>query len=96
MTLEGGGGGTISNSILGEGGKKHFFLLILYNFKNIGGGGTCPPTPRSLLSTFLDASSRRDFLTRHFLIFFKNVLAMLAFKIYSQYSLLFFTVFLTS
>ena len=35
-------GGTISDSILG--GTKHFFLLILYNFKNIG-GGTCPPFP---------------------------------------------------
>ena len=35
------------------GGTRHFFLLILYNFKNIGGGGEghmppCPPTPRSL------------------------------------------------
>ena len=48
----GGGGGTISDLIFG-GGTKHFFLLILYNFKHIGGGGgTCPgsgpPTPRSL------------------------------------------------
>ena len=36
-----GGRGTISDSILGGGGEstKHFFLLILYNFKNIGGGG---------------------------------------------------------
>ena len=33
------GGGTISDSILG--GTRHFFLLNLYNFKNIGGGGTC-------------------------------------------------------
>ena len=23
------------------GGTRHFFLLILYNFKNIGGGGGC-------------------------------------------------------
>ena len=29
--------GTISDSILG--GTKHFFLLTLYKFKNIGGGG---------------------------------------------------------
>ena len=29
------GGGTISDSILG--GTRHFFLLNLYNFKNIGG-----------------------------------------------------------
>ena len=43
-----GGGGTISDSILG--GTRHFFLLNLYNFKNIGGGARatppCPPTPR--------------------------------------------------
>ena len=38
------------------GDTRHFFLLILYNFKNIGGGGgggarapPVPPTPRSLL-----------------------------------------------
>ena len=30
----GGGGGTLSNLILG--GTRHFFLLTLYNFKNIG------------------------------------------------------------
>ena len=29
------------------GGTKHFFLLILYNFRNIWGGGTCPPGPPS-------------------------------------------------
>ena len=40
-------GGTISASILGGGGTKHFFLLTLYNFKNIGGRGTCPPPPHS-------------------------------------------------
>ena len=34
--MGGGGGGTISGSILGGGGTKHIFLLILYNFKNIG------------------------------------------------------------
>ena len=37
----------------GVGGTKHFFLLILYNFRNIGGGGARapppPPTPRSLM-----------------------------------------------
>ena len=41
-------GATISVSILGGGeGIKHFFLLILYNFKNIGGGGggTRAPSP---------------------------------------------------
>ena len=26
----------------GGGGTKHFFILTL-NFKNIAGGGTCPP-----------------------------------------------------
>ena len=31
----GGGGGAVSGSILG--GTRHFFLLILYNCKNIGG-----------------------------------------------------------
>ena len=44
----GGGGRTISHPILG--GTRHFFLLILYNFKNIGGHvspGT--PAPRSLI-----------------------------------------------
>ena len=33
----GGGGGTISDSILRGGGTINFFLLNLYNFKNIGG-----------------------------------------------------------
>ena len=32
-----GGGGTISESI--SGGHKKLFLTILYNFKNIWGGG---------------------------------------------------------
>ena len=36
-TLRLGGGGTISDLILG-GGTGHIFLLNLYNFKNIGGG----------------------------------------------------------
>ena len=42
----GGGGraeGTISDSILG-GDTKHFLLLILYNFKNIG-RARAPPAP---------------------------------------------------
>ena len=39
------GGGTINDSILG-GGTKHFFLLILYNFQNIG-GARAPPAPYS-------------------------------------------------
>ena len=29
----------------GGGGTKHFFLLILYNFKNIGGGARAPRPP---------------------------------------------------
>ena len=43
-----GGGGTISDSILG--GTRHFFLT-LQNFKNIGGleGSTYLPDPSSLL-----------------------------------------------
>ena len=40
--MGGGGGGTVSDSILG-GGTKHLFLLILYNFRNIG--GHVPPLP---------------------------------------------------
>ena len=45
-----GGGGTISNTILGRvEGTRHFFLLILYNFKISGGTSPPgPPTPRSL------------------------------------------------
>ena len=27
------------------GNTRHFFLLTLFNFKNIGGGSTCPPAP---------------------------------------------------
>ena len=33
----------------GGGGKSHFFLLILYNFKNIGGGGGTWPSRSPLL-----------------------------------------------
>ena len=45
IEIEGGRGwGTVSDSILGD--TRHFFLLTLYNFKNIGGGGvTCPLVP---------------------------------------------------
>ena len=44
---EGGGGAPLVPLYWGV--TRHFFLLTLYNFKNIGrgGGGTCP-TPRSL------------------------------------------------
>ena len=31
----GGGGRTVSDSIWGEGGERHLFLLTLYNSKNI-------------------------------------------------------------
>ena len=37
LRLGGGGARTISDSILGERGAKHFLLLIIYNFKNVGG-----------------------------------------------------------
>ena len=48
--------GTISDSILG-GLQDNFFLLTLYNSKNIGGGLHVlplarPPAPRSLRSLF--------------------------------------------
>ena len=49
-------GGTIGATIYiffwgGGGGTRHFFLLTLYNFKNIGGHmHPPPPTPRSLLT----------------------------------------------
>ena len=44
-------GGTIGDSILGGGGIRDLFLLTLYNFKSIGGGGHVPPgrpIPQSL------------------------------------------------
>ena len=42
-----GGRGKRGHQILTQywGGTKHFFLLILYNFKNIGGGGGECATP---------------------------------------------------
>ena len=49
----GGGGGTISDSILG-GGTRHFFLLNLYNFKNIGGGAHAHPAPYSAVPVHTD------------------------------------------
>ena len=39
----GGGGAPLMTQHWG-GGTRHFFLLILYNFKNIGGGHV-PPAP---------------------------------------------------
>ena len=47
------GGGTVKDSILGEGGcTRRFFLLTLYSFKNIWGARDppppSPPAPRSL------------------------------------------------
>ena len=39
------GGNSVSDSILGGEGTSHFFLLTLYNFKNIGGGTCRPPGP---------------------------------------------------
>ena len=41
----GGGGASLVTQY--RGGTSHFFLLILYNFKNIWGGGACaqPPPP---------------------------------------------------
>ena len=43
--IGGGGGevGTVCDSILGRRGTKHFLVLTLYNFKNIG--GHVPPGP---------------------------------------------------
>ena len=53
-TLRLGGGGGGLTEYWGEGGKIYFFLLTLYNFKNIGGRDVCPPCtpppiPRSLM-----------------------------------------------
>ena len=42
--IRGGGGAPLMTQYWG--GTRHFFLLNLYNFQNIGGGGTCPPLLR--------------------------------------------------
>ena len=39
------GGAPLVTQYWGEGGTRHFFLLILYNFKNIEGGHVPPPPP---------------------------------------------------
>ena len=44
----GGGGGPLVTQYWG--GTKHFYLLILYNFKNIGGHVPPVPTPSPLYS----------------------------------------------
>ena len=48
---EGGGGGTVSDSILG--GARDFFLLTFYNFKNIGKGGSRAPSAPLLRSPWI-------------------------------------------
>ena len=48
----GGGRGTISDLILGGGVTKHFFSLILYKFKNIG-GHVPPPPPYSAVPVII-------------------------------------------
>ena len=55
--------GTVSDSILG--GTRHFFLLILYNFKNIGGHvpPLAPPAaPRSLHQSDLSSPNLLKFV----------------------------------
>ena len=53
LRLEGRGRAPLATQYWG--GTRHFFLLILYNFKNMGGGGgraralPAPLTPRSLV-----------------------------------------------
>ena len=70
LRLGGGGrGGTISDSILG--GTRHFFLLILYNFKNIGGGPPYSAVPvlllqRESLFLFLSVPFLHEALYKHF------------------------------
>ena len=49
------------------GGTRHFFLLTLYNFKNIGGGGRgagarAPPAPLLRGPCFLNKASFSDML----------------------------------
>ena len=55
-----GGGGTISDSILG--GTRHFFLLNLYNFKNIGGGGAGASPPYSAVPVVTSSLFRFCFI----------------------------------
>ena len=43
--LGGVGGGTLVTWYWGGGGRGHFFILTLYNFKNIGGARAHPPPP---------------------------------------------------
>ena len=52
LRLGGEGEGTISASILG-GGTRHFVLLTLYNFKNIGRHVPPPPHPYSAVPAIL-------------------------------------------
>ena len=56
----GGGGGTISDSILGR--HKTIFLLILYNFGNIwgGGGARAPLPPYSLVPASENVSVKQQ------------------------------------
>ena len=42
---EGGGAPLVSQYWGGGGGTRHLFLLTLYNYKNIGGGGHVSPGP---------------------------------------------------
>ena len=56
LKLEGGGGTLVTR--FGGRDRRHFFLLTLENFKNIGGGGGHvppfgAPTPRSLSKSTL-------------------------------------------
>ena len=60
----GGGGGEAPIVTQYWGGTRHFFLLTLYNFKNIGGArappSPPPPAPRSLSSMYKERA--RSFL----------------------------------
>ena len=60
--------GTISDSIFGGGGgTKHFFLLILYNFKNIW-GGACTPRSLVLISVLSSVEKSFDGIVFHYLL----------------------------
>ena len=60
----GGWGAPVVTKCLGGGGggTRHFFFLNLYNFKNIGGGGMCPPCTPTLRS--LSACSQYEYCSR--------------------------------